>query len=277
MASEFLRPHQQHEAIDDVIVARFTGCKVSLDVATLPSIRDQRFALAEEMNPSQLLLDFGNVECVTGVALGMLVTLHKKLLARGRRLTVSNLNPPVYEVFTVTGLETSLNLRPEEPGCQPSPQDRHAGSSTGVLVVDDEPGVRSVLEAWLRREGFEVWSAAHGQQAVELYRRYQDVIAVVLLEVVMPGMDGPHTLIALQKICPAVRCCFMTGNPNGYTEECLWLLGAVRVFRKPFAFPEVLDVLKQLASRSPQRRQDRWIEIPRQRSVNHVGAKPQAG
>jgi hypothetical protein len=75
-------------------------------------------------------------------------------------------------------------------------------------------------------------------------------------------MDGPHTLIALQKICPAVRCCFMTGNPRGYTEEALLLLGAVQVFRKPFAFTEVVDSLNQLANRLPRLRQDRWIDTP---------------
>jgi DNA-binding response OmpR family regulator len=85
---------------------------------------------------------------------------------------------------------------------------------------------------------------------------------VVLLDVVMPGLDGPHTLAALQKLCPTVRCCFMTGSPTPYTEEGLLELGAVRVFRKPFAFTEVLDTLNELAGRPPRRRQDRWIETP---------------
>jgi DNA-binding NtrC family response regulator len=89
----------------------------------------------------------------------------------------------------------------------------------------------------------------------------------------MPGMDGPQTLTALQKLCPTVRCCFMTGNLRGYTEETLLLLGAIRVFRKPFAFTEVSDMLNQLASRSPRCRQDRWIETSRQRSVNDVSAE----
>ena len=85
---------------------------------------------------------------------------------------------------------------------------------------------------------------------------------MVLLEVRMPGMDGPHTLTALQKLCPTVRCCFMTGNLTPYTEEALLRMGAVRVFRKPFAFTEAIDTLHQLACRSPRRRQDRWIATP---------------
>jgi anti-sigma B factor antagonist len=262
MAPELFRSQQRYEAVDDVAVVHFTGPKVSLDEENLMSIRDQLDAIVAESKQSQLLLDFSNVDYVSSMALGTLVGLHRKLLAAGQRLILCNLTRRVYEVFAVTRLDNFLTLRREEPGHQPSCEDRPAGSSTGVLVVDDEAAVCSVLEAWLRREGFQVWLAAHGGQAIELYRRHQDEIAVVLLDVVMPGMDGPHTLLALQQVSPTVRCCFMTGYPRGYTEETLLLLGAVRVFPKPFAFTEVIDTLNQLVSRSPRHRQDRWIDIP---------------
>jgi CheY-like chemotaxis protein len=143
---------------------------------------------------------------------------------------------------------------------EPSHEQHRIASSAGVLIADDEEAVRSVLETWLRRGGFEVWSASHGGQAVELYRRHRDVIAAVLLDVRMPGMDGPNTLVTLQKICPSVPCCFMTGDSNGYTEEALLMLGAVRVFQKPFAFAEVIEVLHQLVSRRPRRGQNQYVE-----------------
>jgi DNA-binding response OmpR family regulator len=83
---------------------------------------------------------------------------------------------------------------------------------------------------------------------------------MVLLDVLMPEIDGPHTLTALRELCPTVRCCFMTGNLSPYTDEALWEMGAARVFRKPIAFTEVIDTLNELARRSPRHRQDRWIE-----------------
>jgi DNA-binding NtrC family response regulator len=95
-----------------------------------------------------------------------------------------------------------------------------------------------------------------------LYGRHRQGIAVVLLDVVMPGMDGPRTLAALQTISPAVPCCFMTGDPNPYTAEALLQFGAVRVFRKPFALDEVTETLDQLAGRFLQRGKDRWIDLP---------------
>jgi anti-anti-sigma factor len=246
----------------DVIVVHFTGRNVSLDEATLYHIHDQLLALVDEPSELDVLLDFSNVEFLTGMALGTLVSLHKKLLARRRHLTVGNVSPQVHEVFAVTRLDKFLDLRSAGQQDPPAAQDGPCRSPTGVLAVDDEPAVLCVLAARLRLEGFPVWLAGDGHEAVEFYQRYREEIGVVLLDVLMPGMDGPYTLIALQQLCPTVRCCFMTGDPGGYTEETLLLLGAVRVFRKPFAFTEVLDTLNELAGRSPRRRQDRWIETP---------------
>lgn len=64
----------------------------------------------EEMEECHLLLDFTNVEYLTSVELGTLVGLHKKMRGLGGRLTLFNLNPDIYEVFTVTRLQTLLGI-----------------------------------------------------------------------------------------------------------------------------------------------------------------------
>jgi anti-anti-sigma factor len=255
------RPLKQAIA-HDVTVAHFTGCKVSLDEETVHRIHDQLFALADEPSESELLLDFGNVAYISSSALDALVRLRKTLLAKGRNMTVGNLRSQVHEVFVITGMDRSLNLRLAEQDTELETQDGQAAYPVGFLVVDDDAAVLSILEAFLRFKGFKVWLADHGHQAIELYQRHQEEIDVVLLDVQMPGMDGPHTLTALQKLCPTIRCCFMTGNPGAYTEEALLQLGAARVFRKPFAFIEVINMLDQLGWLSPLLKQDRWIEIP---------------
>jgi anti-anti-sigma factor len=266
----------QEEADDEVTVVHFAGRNVWLVEETLRHIQGQLFALATGPSRADVLLDFSNVEYLSSQALGTLVSLHKKLLAGGRYLSLRNLSPPVLEVFTVARLDRLLDLRPAENGwapsggCPPRPPAR-------VLVVDDDENVRGVLAIGLRSRGFDVQLAAHGHQAVELYRRQRYEIAVVLLDVLMPGLDGPHTLAALQQLSPNVRCCFMTGNLGPHAEDDLLRLGAVRVFRKPFALAEVLDALGQLASRSARRRRDQWIEIPLLRSVKDAGIESQVG
>src|SRR5262245_38350934 len=72
----------------------------------------------------------------------------------------------------------------------------------GILIVDDEPLVRKSLELALPQQGFTVWLARNGNEAVQVYQQHCPEIAVVLLDVRMPGLDGPQTLAALQKVNP---------------------------------------------------------------------------
>jgi CheY-like chemotaxis protein len=123
---------------------------------------------------------------------------------------------------------------------------RQPGGKPGVLVVDDEPVVRDLLELALRYRGFEVWVAAGGAEALRVYQRHRDDIALVLLDVRMPGLDGPQTLDALQQIDPAVRCCFMSGELGGYEASDLLNRGALLLFPKPFRLMEVAGMLRHL-------------------------------
>ena len=61
-----------------------------------------------------LLLDFSNIEFITGCELGTLITLHKKIKAYGVRLSLVNLNAHVYEVFSITKLHTLFEIQWEE-------------------------------------------------------------------------------------------------------------------------------------------------------------------
>jgi len=121
----------------------------------------------------------------------------------------------------------------------------------GVLVVDDEHLVRAMLQLGLERDGFEVWSAASGREAVDLYREHREDIAVVLLDVRMPGLDGPQTLDALRELSPAVVACFMSGNTCPYGPDELRRRGAACFIAKPFRLDELADVLRLLARGEP--------------------------
>jgi CheY-like chemotaxis protein len=114
------------------------------------------------------------------------------------------------------------------------------------LIVDDEPSVRRLLQVALQQQGFNVWLSAGGQEALQLYRQYRPLLSLVLLDVRMPGLDGPQTLASLQKLNPAVVCCFMTAHGGEYTEAQLLRQGATHVFAKPFALADLRESLWQL-------------------------------
>ncbi len=132
---------------------------------------------------------------------------------------------------------------PAKPGLDGRPP----AARTGVLVVDDEAGVRKLLRVALPLLGFDAWLAASGREAVELYRRHRGQIGAALLDVRMPELSGPETLDALRQIDPQLPCSFMTGDPGSdQTREWLEQSG-VPVLAKPFGLEKLAQVLRRLA------------------------------
>lgn len=262
MNSAFFRLHKNGETHEDFAVVRFNGSDLWLDDDTVCSIRASLTTIVENGGEARVIIDLGNVEYVCSSFLGVLISLHKKLAAAGRGLEIRNLRPLVHEVFAVSGLDRFLDLLPGETGLDPSTANGQEESRPGVLVVDDDPAVLSLLERGLEGQGVQVWTARNGPLAIQLYHRHKQKIAMVLLDVIMPGWDGPCTLSALQRLCPEIRCCFITGNPEPYTEEALLRMGALRIFRKPFALADLLNALQQLPGWPSRRNVSHRIDFP---------------
>jgi anti-anti-sigma factor len=262
MASSLRHSPQRQEAGEPELVVHFAGRRVCLDGHTMQALCDQLFALAYEPCASLVLVDFGNVDYVCSLALDTMVILDRKLRAAGRRLTLCQLRPQVEEAFVITRLNTLLDLRPHPASDVSAANGHEVNVPAGVLVMDDNTARLCVLAARLRRQGFKVFLAGNARQAIKMYSRHQREVAVVLLDVLLPGVDGHSTLAALRRINPAVRCCFITDNPEAYPRNIMLQTGAIRVFRKPLAFEEACDTLQQLVHRGPCLRLDRWVELP---------------
>jgi DNA-binding NtrC family response regulator len=152
-------------------------------------------------------------------------------------------------------IDAAANLSPAvdtSEDRQANSADSGAGTrgTPGILVVEDEEGIRAVLDIALRQQGFMVWLARNGLEGIDLYRRHRETIGMVLLDVHMPGLDGPHTLAALQELEPQIPCCFMSGDLGHYTHRQLCSLGAATVIRKPFPLMAVAQMLWNLASQA---------------------------
>jgi CheY-like chemotaxis protein len=119
-----------------------------------------------------------------------------------------------------------------------------------VLVVDDEAAIRSLVQRSLEDLGFTVLSAEHGGQALELAERTKDELALVLLDLAMPVLDGSDTAVALQARRPDLPIIVMSGLSD---QDALQRLEDVRIagfVPKPFA-PEQLAQAVALALRRP--------------------------
>jgi two-component system cell cycle sensor histidine kinase/response regulator CckA len=104
-----------------------------------------------------------------------------------------------------------------EAQSKPVPKPEPTSDSRGVvLVADDEPTVRQVGELMLRQLGFEVLTATNGQEAVDVFKANADRIQLVLLDLMMPVMDGTEALAVIreQSRVPVILC-------SGYTAEAV--------------------------------------------------------
>ncbi|MEK7371202.1 MAG: response regulator [candidate division NC10 bacterium] len=124
--------------------------------------------------------------------------------------------------------------------------------STGkVLVVDDELEVRQILQEFLAHRGYEVYAAESGPEALNALDTFKP--DVVLLDVLMPGMDGVETLKRIVALQPTLPVIMVTANADvGITSRLLGL-GAADYIPKPFD----LEYLDQAVSIQVSAAQDR--------------------
>lgn len=104
-----------------------------------------------------------------------------------------------------------------------------------ILYVEDEPDIQAVARLALEHiGGFTVEVCSNGHEAMEKIAQFKPDL--VLLDVMMPGMDGPATLKALREIpeCRDLPVAFMTAKVQPQEVLQYQLLGAIDVIAKPF-------------------------------------------
>ncbi|HET9956727.1 MAG TPA: response regulator [Polyangiaceae bacterium] len=112
-----------------------------------------------------------------------------------------------------------------------------------VLVVEDTTDMRELLVDVLETEGYRVLAASHGQEALETLHACSEKPAVILLDWMMPVMDGPAFLQALYKEPE------FSSVPVVVVSAIASLIdvkGVARVFEKPVRFPELRRVVRDL-------------------------------
>jgi DNA-binding NtrC family response regulator len=103
-----------------------------------------------------------------------------------------------------------------------------------ILVVDDEEGVRALGQAVLGECGYTVLMAEDGAQGLEVYQAHREEIALVVLDVIMPQMNGLECLRRLRELDPQVKVLISTGYTARDLAEELVAEGALGVVEKPF-------------------------------------------
>jgi two-component system cell cycle sensor histidine kinase/response regulator CckA len=127
------------------------------------------------------------------------------------------------------------------------------GKGELILVVDDELAVREITRTTLEFYNYRVVTANNGAEAVAHYAKDMTDIHVVLVDMMMPVMDGPATIRALQSLNPMVKIVVTTGLiVHASSNQIGTELGTVRaVLSKPYTVEMLLKTVHDVINDKP--------------------------
>lgn len=125
------------------------------------------------------------------------------------------------------------------------------GHQQTVLVIDDEPPIRELVRVGLEQTGYRALLAEDGAEGVALLAQAKDAVAVAVVDLVLPGMNGQTTIRALRRLNPNLPVVIITGTDPDPTE--IATLGGTVVL-KPFTIEQLLAAITEtLAPRETTR------------------------
>ncbi|MDD3250606.1 MAG: PAS domain S-box protein [Smithellaceae bacterium] len=129
-----------------------------------------------------------------------------------------------------------------------SAPERSAGGET-ILVVDDEAMILDVAGEMLKTLNYRVIAVPNGKAAIDLYRREQERVDLVILDMVMPGINGSEVFDAIRQINPDARVLLSSGySLNGQANKIMER-GCSGFIQKPFSRSELAGKLREILER----------------------------
>jgi two-component system, response regulator, stage 0 sporulation protein F len=112
-----------------------------------------------------------------------------------------------------------------------------------ILIVDDQFGIRILLNEVFQKEGYQTFQAANGVQALEIVTKHDPDL--VLLDMKIPGMDGIEILKRMKVINPDIRVIIMTAYGELDMIQEAKDLGAITHFAKPFDIDDIRAAVRK--------------------------------
>ena len=113
-------------------------------------------------------------------------------------------------------------------------EERNQDQNRCIMIVDDEESMQELGRELLEEEGYNVLIASNGMEALETYRKRAATIDMVILDLVMPGMDGGQTYLELKKVNSSIKALFCTGYMPDQVISALLEEQKLIAIQKPF-------------------------------------------
>jgi PAS domain S-box-containing protein len=174
----------------------------------------------------------------SGLGLAMVQTT---VVSHGGSVSASS-EPGVGTQFTIYLPATDAVPSQRRPA--PAAEAPHGNGET-ILLVDDEQHLREMAERLLSGLGYQVLLAESGEEAVAVYRKHHQQIALVVLDMVMTGIDGAETLVRLRRLDQGVKVLASSGYRKDAQPQRLLKMGVSGFLQKPYGIEEISQTIRQ--------------------------------
>jgi CheY-like chemotaxis protein len=141
-----------------------------------------------------------------------------------------------------------MSVAPEKKAAGPLTDDLTGQGR--ILLVDDEEMVREAAQNLLKHLGYDVYTCSDGAEAVGFYSEHQNEIDLVIMDMIMPVMNGMDAFIKLKKINPKVKVLISSGFSAGRESNELFKLGLKGYLGKPYHLADLAAKIKKVIKES---------------------------
>jgi two-component system cell cycle sensor histidine kinase/response regulator CckA len=127
----------------------------------------------------------------------------------------------------------------------PPDDDIVTGTET-ILIIDDEPDILAIGQEILEAIGYRVYSAPGASRAIEIYSTYRDRIDLIILDMIMPEMNGEQVYDRLAKINPDVKVLLSSGYSQAGQAERILKKGCNGFIQKPFKIQQLSQIIRKI-------------------------------
>ncbi|MCX5874261.1 MAG: response regulator [Deltaproteobacteria bacterium] len=120
------------------------------------------------------------------------------------------------------------------------------GGAKTVLLVDDDDNIRDLAATLLMEFGYKIITADNGKEALEIYRIEKDRISLILLDLIMPVMDGGQCLAEILRINPKAKVIVASGYSQSGPANDAMAGGAKGFVQKPYNMRQLLTAIRQV-------------------------------
>jgi len=117
-----------------------------------------------------------------------------------------------------------------------------------ILVIDDDPMILNLVDLMLQKHGFSTLLAGDGQTGLEIFKENSATIDLILVDMLMPGMNGKKVIEEVLRLHPDCKIILLTG----YATDLEELDGVRDIIQKPISLDRLHQQIRQVLDLPPQ-------------------------